>query len=239
MRVVVANGEEVGEIEDRMQAAAEEVLSSLPSRSSLDKKMIRGKIAQISQCFMQKVKRNTRLQDEEWSDTEEREKKMPKKEVLEPEDLVLKARVEMLRNKIKESAERVKKYRVSIPSKISEATKDQIQKSSKLLDEAMEDEDQSTKENQPEEDNSVFSKNKEIFLAETSNFAQQLEALGKKIPEQIRQGRSTVRVCQEWARKPISEAEAVLVEELKVLPPRALTCCDRCTGHAGERGSEN
>ena len=55
MRVVVANGDEVGEIEDRMQAAAEDVLSSLPSKSSLDKKMIRGKIAQISQCFMQKV----------------------------------------------------------------------------------------------------------------------------------------------------------------------------------------
>ena len=145
----------------------------------------------------------------------------------------------MLRNKIKESAERVKKYRTSIPGKICEATKEQIQKSSKLLEEAIEEEEQSSKESQVEQGNtSALSKNKDIFLAETTNIALKVEALRKKIPDQIREGRSTVRVCQEWARKPISEAEAVLAEELKVCSLTPPACRNVCAGNTDERGGE-
>jgi len=76
VKVVMENRDVLHGIEDRLSAAIHDVVQrgkTTESMRSSHKKVLQTKLTQIGTSFIQKVKRNTRLADDDWSDAEDDE----------------------------------------------------------------------------------------------------------------------------------------------------------------------
>ena len=52
----------------------------------------------------------------------------------------------------------------------------------------------------------------DAFVEDSLDLARRTAALQKSLPEQVTKGKSTVKMCQEWSRKPLSTAEQLMVD---------------------------
>lgn len=73
VKVVLENREVLHGIEDRLSTAVQDVVEGSVSLRSSQKKVLRNKLSQIASCFVQKIKRNTRVAGDDWSDAEDEE----------------------------------------------------------------------------------------------------------------------------------------------------------------------
>uniref|UniRef100_A0A7S1ECP1 Uncharacterized protein n=2 Tax=Hemiselmis andersenii TaxID=464988 RepID=A0A7S1ECP1_HEMAN len=127
VKITLENREAFQDVEERLNNAVQDFVEKPASwLHGSQRKTLRGKLSQITTCFLQKVKRNTRLNDDDWSDDDEPEAKRVKQERIEPEDMQLKSRVEDLKRKVHAASRRVKEHRQTLPSKVVDATRESL-----------------------------------------------------------------------------------------------------------------
>ena len=59
------------------------------------------------------------------------------------------------------------------------------------------------------------------FVEDSLDLARRAAALHAALPDQVTKGKAAVKMCQEWSRKPLSSAEALLAEP-SVASPKSL-----------------
>jgi hypothetical protein len=215
VKVVLENKEALSAIEDRLQKAVDYVLESNPKLRSGERKLMRNKLTQLTSCLTLKIKRNTRLRDEEWSDIEEdeREAKVAKTENLEPEDKAMKARVETLKKQVKDTAARVSAQRTAVRAELKQQVHTSLEQAASALESSLA---TSSSEQcaalQPRTPLTVSKAVGAAFVHDTVDLARRSALLRKILPEQATRGKAAVKVSQEWSRKPLSSAEALLAE---------------------------
>ena len=134
---------------------------------------------------------------------------MPFAERLEPEDTVLKAKVETLRAKVKEAAANVKSLRATAPGQIEQKLRDSLKTAAEGLPTGV-----AQAKAQAEEANElrVSAADREAFIENSVSIAKRVKALATTLPEQIALGRDSVKGAQELARLPMSKAEKLVAE---------------------------
>eukprot|EP00802_Teleaulax_amphioxeia_P003524 Tamp_03527.p2 GENE.Tamp_03527~~Tamp_03527.p2 ORF type:complete len:245 (+),score=76.89 Tamp_03527:2276-3010(+) len=215
VKVVLENKEALSAIEDRIQKAVDYVLESNPKLRSGERKLMRNKLTQLTSCLTLKIKRNTRLRDEEWSDIEEdeREAKVAKTEHLEPEDKALKARVESLKRQVKDTATRVRAQRTTVPAEMKQQVHASLQQAAAALEASLvPSSSEQPAASQPKTPVTISKAVGAAFVHDTVDLARRSALLRKSLPEQVTRGKAAVKVCTEWSRKPLTSAEALLAE---------------------------
>jgi hypothetical protein len=215
VKVVLENKEALNAIEDRLQKAVDCVLESNPKLRSGERKLMRNKLTQLTSCLTLKIKRNTRLRDEEWSDIEEdeREAKVAKTEHLEPEDKAMKARVETLKKQVKDTAARVSAQRMAVRAEMKQQVHTSLEQAASALESSLA--TSSSEQCAALQTKTTLTVSKAVcaaFVHDTVDLARRSALLRKILPEQATRGKAAVKVSQEWSRKPLSSAEALLAE---------------------------
>eukprot|EP00285_Hemiselmis_virescens_P019246 CAMPEP_0173392404 /NCGR_PEP_ID=MMETSP1356-20130122/19463_1 /TAXON_ID=77927 ORGANISM="Hemiselmis virescens, Strain PCC157" /NCGR_SAMPLE_ID=MMETSP1356 /ASSEMBLY_ACC=CAM_ASM_000847 /LENGTH=218 /DNA_ID=CAMNT_0014350189 /DNA_START=21 /DNA_END=674 /DNA_ORIENTATION=+ len=215
VKIVLPNREAFQEIEERLNNAVQDYVDKPNAQlSGSQRKVIRGKLSQIATVFLQKVKRNTRLEDEDWSDDEEPEAKRAKTERVEPENKQLKTSVEDLKRKVQAASKRVKEHRQTLPSQLIEATRASLAATNGTFESSL-----AAPEAKPlsaqKPDLSISTACREAFVDDCADMASRVAVLGEEVPQQIAKGRSSVRVCKEWMGKPLTGADAIMAEGAK------------------------
>lgn len=124
--------------------------------------------------------------------------------------MVLKARVEALKRKVRDVSERVKEHRKTAPAKMKESLRVALEQSSDALKDSVA---ASDVPKQPQPAVAPMSEAQvKAFVNDAESIAARVAKLHRTLPLEIGRGRSTVKLCQEWARKPLSRAEQVLAE---------------------------
>jgi len=135
--------------------------------------------------------------------------KFPLAERLEPEDMVLKAKVETLQAKVKEAAANVKSLRASAPVQIKQKLSASLKQASEGLPTSaaqMQGPSEETKEAK------VSAAARDAFVEDAVSIAKRVATLQGSMSEQLARGRHAVKVCQDLTRMPVSGAEAIMSE---------------------------
>ena len=132
-------------------------------------------------------------------------------EHFEPEDKALKASLDSLRKQIKETSARVSEQRKKVPELLKQQVHQGLEKAAAALDSALVT-SASDAQPKPKTPLTVSKRVGEAFVQDSLDIARRTAALQKSLPEQVTKGKSTVKMCQEWSRKPLSTAEALMTD---------------------------
>ena len=121
--------------------------------------------------------------------------------------------MEDLQRKVRETAMRVKQLRATAPSKIEEALCRDLDRSRDALTRSL-----AACEPPPAAAAAPLGPAPspacaEAFLEDVADIAASVRRLRAALPEQVARTRRAVRVCQEWAGKPLSAAEQLVAED--------------------------
>ena len=134
--------------------------------------------------------------------------------------MALKARVESLRKSVKDTSARVNVLRKQAPELMKKQVHASLQEATSALDVALASGSEQPAA-APKTPLTVSKAVSEAFVEDSLDLARRAAALHAALPDQVTKGKAAVKMCQEWSRKPLSSAEALLAEH-SVASPKSL-----------------